>query len=64
MTLMPTLNIIYSVAITLKQPSRITSQNLGNFLKKSLWLGFVMVKTLFLGITIIFFMSESVVPGC
>ena len=52
-TLMPTLTIFLSVAITLKSPSRITSQNLGDFQEKYLWWGSVKVKPLSLGFTVI-----------
>ena len=71
-TLMPKLNIFLSVAITLEPPSRITSQNLGDFDKKCLWWGsiiawnynIVTVKPLSLGFTVILLMTEAVVRWC
>ena len=62
--LMPTLDIFLSVAITFKLPSRITSQNLGDFQDKCLWWGSVIVKPLFLEFTVILLMTEAAVRRC
>ena len=64
LTLIPTPNIVLSVAITVKLPSRITSQNLGDFQEKCLWWGFVIVKQLSLGFAVILLMRETVVRRC
>ena len=63
-TLMPILKILLSVAITLRPPSRITSQNLGDFQEKCMWWGSVTVKPLFLGFTVILLITEAVVHRC
>ena len=63
-TLMPTLNIFWSAAITLKLPSRITSKNLRHFQEKYMWWGSVIVKQFSLGFTVILLMTEAVVRRC